>query len=156
MNGVAFPLRQKGLKTMTARTFKKLSIALALAATTAGAVAPAQADRGNHYGWSNHDRYDERYDRYERGDRYDGDRNYDRYGRDVRVQYRGDNRSYRDDYRCQRSDGAAGTILGAIAGGLIGSSVAGRHGDKTAGVIIGGAVGAVAGRAIDKNGNNCR
>jgi hypothetical protein len=97
---------------MTARTLKKLSIALALAATTAGAVAPAQADRGNHYGWSNHGRYEERYDRY---DRY---RDYDRYGRDVRVEYRGDNRSYRDDYRCQRSDGAAGTILGAIAGGL--------------------------------------
>jgi uncharacterized protein YcfJ len=150
MNGVASQLRQKGLKTMTARTIKKLSIALALAATTAGAVAPAQADRGNHYGWSKHGRYEERYDRY---DRY---RDYDRYDRDVRVEYRGDNRYYRDDYRCQRSDGTAGTILGAIAGGLIGNSVAGRHGDKTAGVIIGGAVGAVAGRAIDKGGNNCR
>lgn len=144
---------------MTARTFKKLSIALALVATTAGAVAPAQADRGNHYGWSNHGRYEERYDRYdryERGDRYDSNRNYDRYGRDTSVRYQTDNRYYRDDYRCQRSDGAAGTILGAIAGGLIGNSVAGRHGDKTAGVIIGGAVGAVAGRAIDKGGNNCR
>lgn len=147
MNGAAFPLRQKGLKTMTARTLKKLSIALALAATTAGAVAPAQADRGNHYGWYQNGRSDDRYDR---GDRY---RDYDRYGQ---VQYRGDNRYYRDDYRCRRSDGATGTILGAIAGGLIGNSVAGRHGDKTAGVIIGGAVGAVAGRAIDKNGNSCR
>lgn len=57
---------------------------------------------------------------------------------------------------CRRDNRTTGTILGAIAGGLIGNSVAGRHGDKTAGVIIGGAVGAVAGRAIDKGGNNCR
>ncbi len=42
---------------MTARTLKKLSIALALTATTIGAVAPAQA--------RDHGRYDQRYDRYD-------------------------------------------------------------------------------------------
>lgn len=121
-------------------TFKKLSIALALTATTVGAVAPAQArDHGRHNGWGDRDRYER-----------------DRYGRDYdsRVRYQTDNRYYRDD-RC-RSDGAAGTIIGAIAGGLIGNSVAGRHGDKTAGTIIGGAVGAIAGRAIDKGDDRCR
>ncbi|MBO9581928.1 MAG: glycine zipper 2TM domain-containing protein [Sphingobium sp.] len=134
---------------MTARTFKKLSIALALAATTAGAVAPAQAhDRGNHYGWYKHDR-DDRYDRYDRYRGYE-DRRY--YEQPVYQGYQG---GYRYE-GCRRSDGATGTILGAIAGGLIGNSVAGRHGDRTTGTIIGGAVGAVAGRAIDKNGNNCR
>lgn len=136
---------------MTARPLKKLSIALALAAMTAGAVAPAQAhDRGRHNGWYNQDRYEQRYDRY---DRYN---DYDRYERDRDVRYQVDNRYYRDDYRCQRSDGTTGTILGAIAGGLVGNSVAGRHGDRTTGTIIGGAIGAVAGRAIDKGGNNCR
>lgn len=137
---------------MTARTLKKLSIALALAATTAGAVAPAQAHDHDRYRGG----YDQRYDGYRDYDRYRG---YDdRYGRNDRVIYRGDyrdNRSYRYE-GCRRSDGATGTILGAIAGGLIGNSVAGRHGDRTTGTIIGGAVGAVAGRAIDKNGSNCR
>jgi len=137
---------------MTARTFKKLSIALALTATTIGAVAPAQArDHGRNDG-----RYEQRYDRYERGDRYD---RYDRYNRGPDVRYQYEDRGYRGDRyysdRC-RNDGATGTILGAIAGGLLGSSAAGRHGDKTTGVIIGGAVGAVAGRAIDKGGSNCR
>ena len=48
-----------------------------------------------------------------------------------------------------------GTIIGAIAGGLLGHEVAGRRGDRTTGTIIGGAVGAVAGRAIDKGDGRC-
>ncbi len=139
---------------MTARILKKLSIALALTATTIGAVAPAQA-RDHDQG-----RYEQRHDRY---DHYDRDGRYDRYGRysrgpDVNIRYQYDGRGRGGDRyydRC-RNDGAAGTILGAIAGGLIGSSAAGRHGDKTTGVIVGGAVGAVAGRAIDKSGSDCR
>ncbi|VAV96601.1 hypothetical protein MNBD_ALPHA04-174, partial [hydrothermal vent metagenome] len=43
-----------------------------------------------------------------------------------------------------------GTIIGAIAGGLLGNEVA-RRGDKTVGTIIGGAAGALAGRAIDRD-----
>ena len=144
-------------------TFKKLGIALALTATTIGAVAPAHADRGRHNGWYqqergdryDHDRYDRdgRYDRYDRNGGYD--QRYDpRYNQGVRYQY--DNRAYGGTrYQSCRSDGAAGTIIGAIAGGLIGNSVAGRHGDKTAGTIIGGAVGAIAGRAIDKSDDRC-
>lgn len=93
--------------------------------------------RGGYYEGAYRGGYDNRgYDGY-RG--YNGDRG-----------YRGDNR-----YRCRRSDGATGTIIGAIAGGLIGNSVAGRRGDRTAGTIIGGAVGAVAGRAIDKGNSGC-
>lgn len=132
---------------MTARTFRKLSIALALAATTAGAVAPAQAhDRGRHNGWYKHGGYDDRDYRDYRNDRYG---RYDsRYDQPVYQSYRYEG--------CRRSDGTTGTILGAIAGGLVGNSVAGRHGDRTTGTIIGGAIGAVAGRAIDKNGSNCR
>lgn len=56
-------------------------------------------------------------------------------------------------YRCH-SDGTAGAVLGAIAGGLIGNSVAGR-GDRTAGALIGGAGGLFAGRAIERSGNRC-
>jgi hypothetical protein len=63
---------------------------------------------------------------------------------DPRRDYRG-----RRSQRC-RSDGTTGTILGAIAGGLLGDSVAGR-GDRTTGAIVGGGVGALAGRAIDRD-----
>lgn len=126
--------------------FKKLTIAAVAAATLAGS-APALAfdhDRGNHYGRGYNSGYG--YDRGYRG--YDnGYRGYNN--------YRGYN-GYRDYSYRRCSDGATGTIVGAIAGGLLGSSVAGRHGDKTAGVLIGGVAGALAGRAIDKNGNGCR
>ncbi|HZV58610.1 MAG TPA: glycine zipper 2TM domain-containing protein [Sphingobium sp.] len=132
---------------MTARTFIAFGAALALGAGTIAAT-PAQA-RDN---WNGHGRYEQRYDRHDQ--RYD---RYDRHNRgyDNRVRYQYDNRGYRYNERC-RSDGTAGTIIGAIAGGLLGNSVVGRHGDKTAGTIIGGAVGAVAGRAIDKGDDRCR
>ena len=53
-----------------------------------------------------------------------------------------------------RSAGIAVAVF-AIAGGLAGHEIAGR-GDKTVGTIIGGAVGAIAGRAIDKGNDGCR
>ena len=123
---------------------------------TAAAVAamsfatPAEARSGYYQGYG--DAYFERVgdDRryYRRGDYYRGDRYYDRrdrrYYREKR-RYRNDRRRYRG---CDR--GTGGTIIGAIAGGLLGNEIA-RRGDKTEGTIIGGAVGALAGRAIDGN-----
>lgn len=53
----------------------------------------------------------------------------------------------RPDRRCDR--GAGGTILGAIAGGLLGNAVAGR-GDRGVGTIVGAGAGALTGRAIDR------
>jgi len=121
---------------------------LALTATI-GTTAPAMADRGYRDGGY----YSGGYDGYERGDYYRGDRGY---YRDARYGYDNDGRDYRGGHyrRCRGSDGATGTIVGAIAGGLIGNSVAGRRGDRTAGTIIGGAVGALAGRAIDKGSSS--
>ena len=49
--------------------------------------------------------------------------------------------------RSNQDNRAAGTVLGAIGGALIGNAVAGRH-DKGAGTVIGGIGGAVAGNAI--------
>ena len=43
-----------------------------------------------------------------------------------------------------------GTVIGAIGGGLLGRTVAGR-GDKTEGTLIGAGVGAVAGHQIAKS-----
>ena len=60
--------------------------------------------------------------------------------------------NHQNQYR--RDDGSTGTIIGAIAGGLLGREIAGR-GDRTVGTIIGGAAGALLGREIDRDGN-CR
>ena len=86
-----------------------------------------------------------------RGDHHRGYRG-ERYYRNTYRGYRG---GYRGGYRC-RDNGTGGTIIGAIAGGLLGNEVgrnSGRYGrgDGTAGAIIGAGVGALAGRAIDRN-----
>ena len=68
----------------------------------------------------------------------------------------GDRGSYAYDQRYQspchdskQSGAAVGTVLGAIAGGLIGSNVAGR-GDRTAGTVVGAVAGA-SGAAFSAN-----
>jgi uncharacterized protein YcfJ len=120
--------------------FKNTIGALVLAATAVSGLTatPAMARGG----------YDDGYSRYDRGDRYD---RYDR------REYRRGDRYYRSNSRnnyqsCDR--GTGGTIIGAVAGGLLGNEVA-RRGNKTEGSIIGAAVGALAGRAIDKSDSNC-
>lgn len=63
-------------------------------------------------------------------------------------------------YRCTRSDGTTGTIVGGVAGAVAGQAIAGG----TTGPIVGGIVGALAGRQIDRsdsgyrdrNGRRCR
>ncbi|EXS69758.1 glycine zipper 2TM domain-containing protein [Sphingobium sp. Ant17] len=134
-----------------------LGAALAMgAASLAVTATPAMAQNGYYRG----------YDRggYDRGDYYrGGDRGFrdNRGYRGNRNQYyRGDryyrNNGYRGGYRC-RDNGTGGTIIGAIAGGLLGNEVGkgsgryGRRGDGTTGAIIGAGVGALAGRAIDRN-----
>jgi hypothetical protein len=139
------------LKRKEKTMFKKLSLVgatLAMGAATLIPATPAMAQRDgyyrgydNHRGYNNYRGYNDRGYRGYRGDRYGyrNDRGY---------------RGYDGYYRCRR-DGTAGTIIGAIAGGLLGNEVAGR-GSRTEGTIIGGAVGALAGRAIDKSDSRCR
>ena len=120
-----------------------------LVATATPAMAQGRYyDRGDYYRGYNGDRgYRNNHYRGYRGDRYYRN-NY----------YRGDNRGYRyrGGYRC-RDNGTGGTIIGAIAGGLLGNEIGrssgsyGRRGDGTTGAIIGAGVGALAGRAIDRN-----
>jgi hypothetical protein len=132
--------------------FKKITLTV-LAAATAMTAVPAAADahpRGRANGYYSQGYYGDAYRRgdYRRGDYYRG------YGNRAYS-----NRGYygRDRYygrRC-RDKGTTGTIVGAIAGGLLGKEIAEggryRRGDGTTGAIIGGAVGALAGRAIDRN-----
>jgi uncharacterized protein YcfJ len=123
------------------RNLNKSIGALVLAATalTGFSAAPAMAREQYEYndGYYSRDDRQGSYDRrdYRRGDRYDR------------------NNNYRHNARCDK--GTGGTIIGAVAGGLVGNEVA-RRGNKTEGSIIGAAVGALAGRAIDKSDSNCR
>ena len=122
---------------------KKSLGALVLAATavTGFTATPAMArDRyEDGYRYSNYDRNDYRNDRRD-------------YRRDR--QYQNNNYQYRNNYQRCNNSGTGGTIIGAVAGGLLGNQVA-RRGNRTEGSIIGAAVGALAGRAIDKSDSNC-
>lgn len=115
----------------------KISLAIAALATAASAMVPATASaqryRGDRYDHAYHDAYR---DGYNRGPRY-----YDRGG----YRYR----------RC--NDGTTGTIVGAIAGGLLGRTID-NHGDRTLGTVLGAGGGALAGRAIERGDNprRCR
>ncbi|MGE4323316.1 MAG: glycine zipper 2TM domain-containing protein [Sphingobium sp.] len=78
--------------------------------------------------------------------------------RDAHRRHLRDNdRVYRDRdgrYYCKRDDGTTGTIVGALAGGVLGNVVA-PGGSKTLGTILGAVGGGVAGRAIDRNDIRC-
>ena len=56
---------------------------------------------------------------------------------------------YQDGYGRRRDDGLGGALIGGVAGGLIGNRVAG-HGDRLLGTAVGGAIGVLAGAAIDR------
>lgn len=127
--------------------FKQLTLAGAALAMGAAALVPATPATA------------QRYDRGYSAGRYDnggyGYRN--REYRQNRSAYRYNGRNNdRASQKC--ADGDGGTIVGAIAGGLLGREVAGRGGDRTLGAILGGVGGALAGRAIDRSDrpNYCR
>lgn len=110
--------------------FKNLTLSAATLAMAAGALLPATAADAQRYRGSSASRsYDDGY-----------------YGREYRG--RDDYARYRAREKCKDGDG--GTIIGAIAGGLLGHGVAGR-GDHVLGTVIGAAGGALAGRAIDRS-----
>ena len=58
-------------------------------------------------------------------------------------------------YRCRRSNGTTGLLVGGAAGALIGNQVAGR-GDHLLGTIIGAAGGALVGREVDRRTSSRR
>ncbi|HEX8383494.1 MAG TPA: glycine zipper 2TM domain-containing protein [Sphingomonas sp.] len=112
--------------------FKKLSLAAAALTMTAGALVPATAADAQ-----GRSRYERGYGNYDRG--YD-----DRY---ERRQYR-DRRGYNNARRCRSGD--TGTLVGAIAGGLLGRTIDTR-GDRLLGTVLGAGGGALAGRAIERS-----
>lgn len=80
------------------------------------------------------------------------------YQADISNQNRENFRSWRGkDGRtyCRRKNGTTGLVIGAAVGGIAGNKIAGR-GDKTVGTIIGAAGGALLGREIDKGRRRCK
>jgi len=124
---------------------KTLSLGFAALAICAGAVAPTAASAQSRYDRGYYSQYD--------GRDYRGSYDREYYGRDGyydRGGYRHDYRYHRGYRRC--SNGVGGTIVGAIAGGLLGNAIAGYH-DRGAGTLLGAGAGALAGNAIDRSGN---
>ncbi len=147
---------------------KKTILALA-AATMALTGTAALADPPPHakaHGWRNkqaqrdwreYRNYD--YNRYDPGyGNYYADRYYrdGRYYQPRRLGYR--DRIYRGQdgrYYCRRSDGTTGLIIGGAVGALLGRELD-RGGSRTVGTIIGAAGGALLGHEIDRGGVSCR
>jgi len=65
-------------------------------------------------------------------------------------------RDNRGRYRCRRSNGTVGLIVGGAAGALVGREIDGGR-DRTTGTIVGAAAGALLGREVDRGGRRrCR
>ena len=59
--------------------------------------------------------------------------------------------------RCRKSNGTTGLIVGGAAGALVGRAIDSR-GDRTTGTLVGAAAGALVGREIERSrkGRRCR
>lgn len=78
------------------------------------------------------------------------------YARDQRINR--DTRIWRGDdgrYYCKRDNGTTGLLIGGAVGGLAGHEIAGS-GDKLLGTILGAGAGALLGREIDRDKYRCR
>ena len=78
-------------------------------------------------------------------------RYYDRHGNYVGPTWR-DNRGR---YHCRRSDGTTGLIIGGAAGALAGRAID-THGERATGTIIGAVAGALVGREVERGRDNRR
>ncbi|MCL6699665.1 glycine zipper 2TM domain-containing protein [Sphingomonas sp. NSE70-1] len=58
-------------------------------------------------------------------------------------------------YRCKRPDGTVGLIIGGAGGALIGRAID-TKGERATGTIIGAAAGALVGRKIDRSRVKCK
>ena len=79
-----------------------------------------------------------------------------RYARDQRINR--NTRVWRGEdgrYRCTKDNGTTGLLIGGAVGGVAGHEIAGG-GDKLLGTIIGAGAGALIGREIDRDKYRCR
>ena len=64
-------------------------------------------------------------------------------------------RDSRGRIRCRRANGTVGIIVGGAAGALVGRAVDGGR-NRTVGTVVGAAAGALAGREIARSRRRCR
>ncbi len=83
-------------------------------------------------------------------DGYYKNRNSERVYEDTRVWRGDDGRVY-----CKRRNGTTGLIIGGAAGALAGRAIDSR-GDRSLGTILGAAGGAILGRKIERSNYKCR
>ena len=114
--------------------------------------AALHADQGRHLGhYKKHRKWQRERAREQRRYYAQQDRAYERQlSRNDRI-WRGDD----GRYRCRRADGTAGLVIGGALGAIAGSEVAGRQ-NRTIGAIIGAVGGGLLGRQIDRGGLRCR
>lgn len=76
---------------------------------------------------------------------------------EPRVLHRNDRiwRGRDGHYHCRRDNGTTGLVIGAAVGGLAGHEIAGE-GDKVLGTVLGAIGGGLLGRAIDRGDLKCR
>lgn len=108
-------------------------IALAIAAT--GLMVPAMPAMADDHRGSRHQTYQPHYQTSNNGVRYWQDQD----GR----------------YRCKRSNGTIGLIVGGAAGALAGRAIDTR-GERATGTILGAAAGALLGRQVQRGSVKCR
>ena len=58
-------------------------------------------------------------------------------------------------YRCKRSNGTTGLLIGGAAGALVGRAID-TNGSRTTGTIVGAAAGALLGREVERNRSRAR
>ena len=85
-----------------------------------------------------------------RGKRYQSYQNYQPSPNGVRYWQDQNGR-----YRCKRPDGTIGLIVGGAAGALVGRAVDTR-GERATGTILGAAAGALLGRQVQRGSVRCR
>jgi len=142
---------------------KKNPLLLALVGSAAMAMLPSLAAAQSYDRPYDEPTYQQQQDDYQaRLRQY----NEERAAYDQRQQYRQDqydsrgyhSRDYnarRDDPCARRSgDAAGGLIVGAVAGAVLGSAIAGR-GSHTEGAVIGGVAGGALGASVAGSSNHC-
>ena len=84
------------------------------------------------------------------------------YKSDVSYQHRRNNRDNFRSWRgkdgrqyCRRKDGTTGLVIGGVVGALAGRAVD-TQGDRAVGTIVGAAGGALLGREIDRGPRRCK
>ena len=58
-------------------------------------------------------------------------------------------------YRCKKSNGTTGLLIGGAAGALVGRAID-TQGNRTTGTIVGAAAGALLGREVERNRSRAR